>query len=331
MRGTASLLPGFIGSAAVADNTPAAIALAAGDLRITILPLGARLQSLHLEGIAQSLTLGSENATDYETALAYAGPIIGPVANRIGGASFRIGDQTYATDANEGGSTTLHGGAGNTHARLWSIADRADDSVSLRLDLSDGLGGFPGNRVICATWRISAPATLDLILTATSDADTPMNLAHHPFWCLDPTGGDSLRVLADTYLPTDAANLPTGEISPVNATPFDLRLSRALSDPDLPSLDTNYCLSMERTLRRRVATLTGANGVRMEIETTEPGLQVFTGFDQRAAGSNVPGRFVALEPQSWPDALNHANFPQIILRPGETYRQETRYVISRIR
>ena len=88
---------------------------------------------------------------------------------------------------------------------------------------------------------------------------------------------------------------------------------------------------MERTLRRRVATLTGANGVRMEIETTEPGLQVFTGFDQRAAGSNVPGRFVALEPQSWPDALNHANFPQIILRPGETYRQETRYVISRIR
>jgi aldose 1-epimerase len=304
-----------------------AITLTAGDLRATILPLGARLQSLRLVGVDHSLCLGANSPEGYGGQMIYAGPICGPVVNRIGGASFKIDGQTFETDVNEADGKTLHGGSGNCHARDWSVTAQTTDSVTLTLELPDGLGGFPGNRLLSATWHLCAPRTLDLTLTATTDAATPVNLAHHPYWCLDPVGGDHLSVAAAQYLPTTAQNLPTGAVADVADTLFDLRTPRALADPDLPYLDHNFCLSNAPVARRPVARLAGANGVTLDIETSAPGLQVFTGFDPRNAGSAAPGRFVALEPQHWPDAINHGDFPSILLRPGQTYRQDTRYAV----
>lgn len=313
-----------------------AVDLAAGGLRATVLALGASLQDLRLAGTDWPLILGSGEVAAYEGALRYAGAIVGPVANRIAGASIRIGGRDHRLDANEAGRTTLHGGATGTHAQIWRIAAHGPDRVTMVLRLADGLGGFPGNRTLVADYRILPPARLALGLYAVTDAPTPVNLASHGYWNLDgrdDVTGHRLRVAADRFTPIDAAKIPTGEIAPVAGTGFDFRDGRGLGG-DL-RVDHNFCLSVASSGRHPAAELRGASGVVMRIATTAPGLQVYdgahlsvtapTGLDGRGYGSFAG---VALEPQHWPDAPNHPGFPPILLAPGRLYRQETTFDFS---
>lgn len=292
-----------------------AIRIAGPHLSATILTLGATVQDLRLTGVPHPLVLGYPTLAPYLGAGLYVGALVGRVANRIGGARFTLDGREVRVDANEG-ANLLHGGTDGIHRQLWRVEDRAPDRVRLALDLTDGHMGFPGNLAIRAEISVAGDA-LEFDLTATADAATPVSLAHHGYFTLDDSGDirrHRLQTAADHYLPVDDALIPTGEIAPVDGTDFDFRQPREIG----AGHDHNLCLSRARGPLRHVATLTGQGGLRMEIETTEPGLQLYDGRHLGYAG-------VALETQMWPDAVNHPAFPDPILRSGEVYRAQTRY------
>lgn len=314
------------------------ITIADGALSAAILTLGVALQDVRLDGTAHSLTVGGPTLAPYEAEMQFCGTIVGPVANRIGGARAVIDGQTYRFDANLNGKHTLHGGSGATHNRVWTLADHGPVHATFHLHLKKGDGGFPGDRHLSARYRIANRA-LELTLSASTDAPTLMNLANHSYWRLDdaPTfAGQTLKIDAESYLPSTPDDvLPTGEIAPVTGSRFDFRRPRRLGAGNEGLIDTNFCLSQTRQPLRPVAWLTGRSGLTLEMATTEPGLQVFDGhiLDMPVCPGNdgPPHRAysgLALEPQFWPDATNNPNFPSIILRPGETWTQTTTWRFS---
>ncbi|MDE3026999.1 MAG: galactose mutarotase [Paracoccaceae bacterium] len=313
------------------------VCLRAGELTVVVLTWGAVLNDVRLAGAPHSLTLGTDVMAGYEARMVHFGSIVGPVANRIGGASAVIGGKRYDFEVNEAVGKTLHGGINGTQRRIWAIAEASRSSVTLTLDLADGDGGFPGNRQLTARFDLSAPAALTLTLEARSDAETIVNLANHSYWNLDGSmtyAGHRFRVAADSYTPCDAQNLPTGEAAPVAGT-FDLRNGRILNGTEV--YDTNFCLATTPRPLSFAAELTGKSGVRMVLETTEPGLQVYDGrgintapYPGHAGVPYAPHAGLALEAQRWPDATNHANFPSIVLSPGEQYQQVTRFTFDRV-
>lgn len=313
--------------------------LGAGDLSAAILTRGAVLNDLRLAGTAHSLTVGSPDLAAYEGRMASCGAIVGPVANRIAGAAAEIDGTQYRFARNLMDRHTLHGGDAALHLRNWQIVDHGADHVTLALDLPDGEGGFPGNRRIEARYTVAPPAVLRLTLTATTDAPTLMNVANHSYWRLDDaptTEGHVLRIDADRYTPVDDDLIPTGKAAPVDGTRFDFRAGRVWTAGKDGSVDHNFCLSDARTALRPVAWLEGRSGVRMEMSTTEPGLQIFDGFSldvpqftDNDGAPPVPYCGIAMEAQFWPDAPHHPGFPSILLRPGEQWRQVTQWRFER--
>ena len=276
-----------------------------------ILPYGARLHRISLDGGPNAMA-GSEDLKGYMGELAFSGPIVGPVANRIKGARAQISDQWHTFDANQDGRHSLHSGTAGVHAKLWDVESHGADRVTLTCHLEDGEGGFPGNRTLRAAYRTEG-ADLCLDLSATTDAPTLMNLAHHGVWNLDGAAewaGHRLQVPTARYLPTDGDTLPTGEIAAVPGTPYDHQEAVA---PD-PSLDHNFCFDPASDLRR-LALLTAPSGRFVEVLSDAPGLQVFAGKP----------RGIALEPQLWPDAPANPAFPSILLTPDAPFRQRNRF------
>lgn len=310
------------------------VTLRSGNTLARVLDYGAILQDFRLAEVAHPLTLGAQRVAAYAGPMRYAGAIVGPVANRIGGACATVAGRSHRLPANDG-SNTLHGGDDGLHAAVWRLREAGRDFVSLECWLADGAGGLPGNRTITVTYRV-APGVLDLEITARTDAPTLMNPAPHPYWNLDGTpdiAGHHLRIAAEHYLPTTAARLPTGERRPVDGTPFDLRAGRRLAPPE--GFDHNFCLSDAARPLRPVAWLTGLSGLRMAVETTAAGLQVFDGAGFSSAPfaglggiAYAPHAGLALEPQFWPDAPNHPAFPSIVLGAGQTFRQHSRFTFA---
>lgn len=306
-----------------------AVALRGPSLTARVLTLGATVQDLRLEGVAHPLVLGFDTPAPYFGPGLYTGALVGRFANRLGRGRFSIDGREHRADRNERGRTLLHGGVDGIHHWIWTIADLAGDRVTLGLDLPDGHMGFPGRLTIRAEISVAGDA-LVFDLLASTDAPTLCSLAHHGYFALDDSGdarGHLLQVAADHYLPVDADLLPTGEVAPVAGTRFDFRRPRDLRGGDY---DHNLCLGAARGPLRPVAALTGRTGLQMEIETTEPGLQLYDGrhFDGVAGLDGRPYRphaGVALETQGWPDAPNHPGFPDAVLRPGQDYRAVTRY------
>lgn len=312
------------------------IEIVSKSLKAHIIPYGAALAGLWHREAPYSLVLGSAEAAAYKSELAYFGAIVGPVANRVACAKISLGGSQWEMERNEG-ANCLHSGSGGTHDREWQVSKRSAASVTLKLDLQHGTSGLPGNRILTARYHVTDNNTLHLSLKAQSDADTVMNMAHHPYWNLDaqPTVRDhKLSVQAKHYLPVDAQRLPTGQVKPVVGTEYDFLSPRPV--PTHIALDNNFCLSDDRRRAPELAAiLTGSSGMTLRIETTEPGLQVYNGSgispcsyplnDDRTIG---PHAGIALEPQGWPDAPHHPHFPQIWLDAGGIYHQETRYRLS---
>ncbi|MCB2115241.1 MAG: galactose mutarotase [Rhodobacteraceae bacterium] len=312
------------------------IAISGGGLTARLLPLGATLRDLRLDGHAPPLVIGADDPRDYQGALIYAGAVVGPVANRIAGARAALDGRVHRFEANEGGVTTLHSGHAGLHARHWAVTARGGDVVTFAITLPDGEGGFPGHREVRATYRLLPHRALQVELTATSDAPTWINLAQHSYWNLD--GGATiaahrLRIAADRYLPVDAAGIPLAPEA-VAGTRYDFR--RAIALGDAPPLDHNFCLSGAPRDLTEVAELIAPSGLCLHVATTEPGLQVYDGRHFAVpAGAGLGGRGygahagLAIEAQGWPDAPNRPDFPPVTLRPGETYRQITRFRLER--
>jgi aldose 1-epimerase len=260
----------------------------------------------------------------------YHGPVIAPVANRIGGAEAMIGGRTVQLEANQAGHC-LHSGSTGAHAQVWDVVNVTDDSATLGLSLPDGLGGFPGNRRVEARFSLTGRATLRLELVATTDTETLWNATSHGYWTLDGAetwAGHSLQIAADHWLPTDADARPTGEIAPVAGSPMDFRTLRR-PEPGNPPLDHCFCLSNGPEPLRDVLILQGASGLRMTVATTEPGVQIYDGRDGKCPGRG-PYAALAIETQGWSDAPSYPAFPPITLRPDAPARQITEWRFDRV-
>lgn len=300
------------------------ITLTSGDLTVSILTWGAIVQDVRLAGVDYGLTLGSDDLADYEGTLRHHGALIGPIANRISNARIKLDGMMYELERNQDGEIHLHSGAQATHLRNWTLADASDSHATLICKLRDGDCGLPGNRQIAVTYRVSAPATLSMEITGTTDTTTVMNFANHSYWNLDGTpswDNHTLTVHADRFLPSTTQCYPTGEIVDVTDTPMDFRKPRQITQKT-DSFDNNFCLSDHRVPLRDALTLTGTSGVTLTMATTEPGIQVYDNKNgSRAGRSTFEG--LALEAQFWPDATNNLAFPSITVTPDQTYTQIT--------
>jgi len=314
--------------------------LAGGGLTASILTWGAVVQDLRIDGHAAPLVLGYERLEDYVGDRRYFGAVVGRNANRLRGCAFTIDGEAFAVEPARPQAHGLHGGSLGYAHRNWSVEAQGPDFAVLSLVDPDGTMGFPGTVEVRCTYRLAAPGTLSMVLEAATDRATLCNLAQHSYFNLDDGGETSaldhlLRIEADSYLPADAALIPTGEVRGVAGTDFDFRALRPIRREDGEGqvrYDANFCLSPRRGPLKRAALARGPrSGVEMEVWTTEPGVQFYCGHyiepDVRGLGARLYDRFAGfcLEAQTWPDSPNHPAFPQAILRPGETYRQQTDY------
>lgn len=308
------------------------LAIACGPARARLCSLGASLTGFWLEGMDHSLALGSGDPAAYAEQMRHFGAIVGPVANRIAGGMAPLEGRVIELPKNEG-ENSLHGGPGGLSRSAWDVAERAADSVTFAIHRTDGEGGLPGPVDFTATYVIEPDGALRIDLSAQSALTTLCNPAFHGYWSLNGAGlaGHRLTVHAEGCLPVDDEKIPTGDIAPVEGTAFDLSNPAPL--PLSRALDTNFCLKGQGL--REVARLE-TDALVLSLETDAPGLQVYDGanidtgpaegHDGTPYGAHAG---IALEPQHWPDAPNHPDFPGITLHPGETFRQTSRFRITR--
>ncbi len=296
----------------------------------SILDWGATLRDLVVpmaEGKPRRVVLGYQGLEDYRANPAYLGAIVGRHANRIGGGRVDLDGRPYRLPLNEGGRTHLHGGTVGFSHQPWRIAAQAEASVTLTLTSPDGDQGYPGTITATCTYTLAAPATLRVELSATTDAPTPVNLAHHSYFTLQE-GADArahhLQLGAALYTPVDADQIPTGQIVAVGGTPFDFRAGRTID----AALDHNFVLGGGGP----AAVVTAPDGrLRLTVTTDAPGLQVYDGRGLQPSGPGIGGQAhfphagLALEPQHFPDSPNQPGFPSVILRPGETWHQRSEF------
>ena len=318
------------------------VTLAAGELTVSVLTLGAIIRDIRLAGLGHPLVLGFENAPDYLQS-PYFGALVGRYGNRIAGGRFAIDGVKYQVTPNEKGKTHLHGGKVGFSHRVWSLVEDTPDSVTLALTSPDGEEGFPGEVRATVTYAIVAPATIRMQATATTTAPTVVNLVQHSYFNLDDSADildHRLQIFASAYTPTDADLVPTGEILSVAGSNFDFRAVRPvrrMRGSERIVYDKNFVVDRARapSPRQHAKLASAKNGVTLTVESTEPGLQFYDGSYIDLAIPGLGGRRyghnagVCLEPQVFPDAPNHPNFPSAVLRPGETYRQVSTFSFDR--
>ena len=306
-------------------------------LAVEIVAYGAAIRSIRLSGVEHSLIVGVADLNHYASGNRdYFGATVGRFANRIGNGHLTIDGQNHQLARNDP-PHHLHGGPTGFSTRKWTIEAIEADRVRFAYHSLDGEEHYPGALDAVAEFSVAADA-LTISYGATTSRETIVNLTSHLYFNLDG-GGDvrdhRLQVDAENYLPTEAANLPTGEIAAVAGTDFDFRTARSLAKAPA-GLDHNYCLTPQKTgTLRHAATLIGAkSGVRLDLATTEPGLQVYGGHKLDGSftdlqGATIASRWaVALEPQLWPDAPNRPIFPSARLHQGFAYRHVSTYRFS---
>lgn len=316
------------------------ITLKKGPLEASVLTYGAIIRDLKVDG--QSVTLGFEDLQSYLDHSPYFGAVAGRCANRIAGGNLTVDGVRYQLDLNDNGRHHLHGGSQGFSARNWQLEQHDKASVLLKLVSEDGDMGYPGQVEALLRYTLTGAGALRVKLTATTSATTPVNLTQHAYFNLDGSADildHTLEIAADRYLPVDEALIPTGEIRKVAWTPYDFQEGRKLRrKPGEQGVlyDHNFCLADApgQELAFAAALEDGAGSRRMEVWTTEPGLQL---FDAEGMDVPVPGlagkRYGAhaglcLEAQRWPDGVNQKEFMDVLLRPGETYSHVTEFRFS---
>jgi aldose 1-epimerase len=331
-------------------------------------PNGVELRAISYGGIILSLmvpdrngemadvVLGYDNLEGYLEETPYFGAIIGRYGNRIGGASFTLDGTTYPLAANDG-PNHLHGGNVGFDKVLWDVEPfEGPDGVGLVFSRTspDGEEGYPGALSVEVTYTLTDANELVFDYYATTDAPTPVNLTQHSYFNLGGPGsgdilGHVLMLNASRYTPVDAGLIPTGELAPVQGTPFDFTTTQTIGDridaDDVQiqrggGYDHNFVLdrgdAAEGGLVEAAMVLHPSSGRIMSVRTTEPGIQFYSGnfLDGTLIGKDgvaYQKRYgFCLETQHFPDSPNKASFPSTILRPGEEYRSRTVYGFSTI-
>mmetsp|Transcript_23343 Transcript_23343/g.59744 ORF Transcript_23343/g.59744 Transcript_23343/m.59744 type:complete len:386 (-) Transcript_23343:414-1571(-) len=332
-------------------------------MEVTISAVGAAITKCLVpdaNGNKKDIVLGYSHPEDYVTKepVTYFGVVVGRVANRIANAKFSLDGESYALLANNG-PNALHGGALGLHKRTWE-ARRTDgtdyQAVTLTYDSPNGEEGYPGDLHVVVTYRLAKDKNeLTCSIRAINDVPTPVNIAQHSYFNL--AGHDSGRDVldhvvhipsGDHYTPVNANLIPTGEVLPVKATPFDFTLPRAIGEriAQVPGgYDHNYVLfnmggqakfivkkGVASDKPKLAATVRDPKSGRcMDILTTAPGMQFYTGnfLDTSVRGKGGVTYFkhagFCMETQGFPDSINQPNFPSIVMQPEDTYRHDVVY------
>ena len=317
-------------------------------LTVEIINYGATIISIKTAdaaGDVAEITLGFDSCAEWLENIPYFGAICGRYCNRIDSAKFILNGRDYKLTANDG-KHNLHGGTNSFSKRVWTVEDFGQDFVELSIISPDGDQGFPGTVRLTVRYSLTANDELIVNYTATTDKPTIVGFTAHPYFNLRDGGATSildheLQIAADYYVPVNAELIPVGQLAPVDQTPFDFRAAKPIgAEFDTPSSQMlqagggyDHCWAVQGTpheLRHALTLRDHCSGRKLEVLTTEPGIQVYTGsFLNGTIGRNGQQyrNFggVAIEAEPYPDSPNQPEFPSVQLKPGEQYRQTTIY------
>ncbi|MFN7118026.1 MAG: aldose epimerase family protein [Saprospiraceae bacterium] len=316
---------------------------------VGIINYGATVVSLHTpdkQGNMGDVILGFDTLSGYlQRGNPYFGAIVGRYANRIAKAQFTLNGQTYQLSPNNNGNT-LHGGRKGFDKVVWNAQEGTTDTsafLTLTYLSQDQEEGYPGNLSVEVIYSITNDNALKIDYKATSDKTTPVNLSNHAYFNLSagqhPTISDhELMLNADRYTPVTAQLIPTGKIESVKNGPMDFTSPKKVGQ-DIANVqggyDHNFILNKSGNELTLAATLYDPGSGRfMEMFTTEPAVQFYSGNFlngslQNKGGASIPKHGgLCLEAQHYPDSPNQPSFPNVFLKPGETYTQSTIYRFS---
>ena len=324
-------------------------------MSVKILSYGGTVVELYApdrEGNIADLVGGYDSLDFYVGGDGYQGALIGRVGNRIAKGVFELEGVKY-TLATNNGENHLHGGAVGFDSRVWSVTEVDSDEPELELSYlsPDGEEGYPGNLSVVVTYKLTTDNALSIHYRATTDKKTVVNLTNHTYFNLAGyTHGTvldhELYLDADSFLPTDEGLIPTGELRSVEGTPFDFRTPKTLgkdfrADDICLKLAGGYdhCLNFTGgetgRVERRAELYHPESGRVMEVYTDQPCVQLYTGnflnnekYPFKGGFAQRPQSFVCLETQHMPDSINHENFTDCTLSPGEVYDYTTVYKFS---
>jgi aldose 1-epimerase len=302
------------------------------------------------KGKFADVVLGHETMEGYIPNPPYIGAIVGRYANRVANGKFTLEGKTYNLPRNDG-PNTLHGGVNRTFDKVvWDAeALKGKQGVAFTYLSKDGEEGFPGNLKIKVTYTLNNDNELLMDYEATTDKATPINVSQHSYFNLAGEGtGDILNhevmINADRFTPVDKNLIPTGELRPVKGTPLDFTSSTKIGariDDKYEQLELGHGYDHNFVINRKGAGLTLAaqvseptSGRILEVSTTQPGIQFYTGnfLDGTVTGKHghvYKRRYgFCLETQHYPDSPNHPDFPSTILKPGETFHEQTVFKFS---
>ena len=322
--------------------------LSDGIITVEILTYGGVIRSIvvPVADSCRDIALGFDDVAGYESQNAYIGALIGRVGNRIGNARFSLNGKEYALDANDG-HNSLHGGFQGFDKKIWAASEESEALV-LSIHSFDGECGFPGNLSVKVRYSV-VNAALSISYLAKCDMDTPISLTNHCYFNLSGHNSGSvenhmIRVVADSITKVDESLIPTGEVTDISNTPFDLRelttIKHGLSSnhPQIlfgNGFDHNYVLSRSPEMELSTAAILQCDDLRMICCTTQPGIQFYSGNHLSCSNGKENAAYgkhagLCLETQGWPDAVNHVGFPDSVLRKGESYSHLTTYSFEAI-
>lgn len=325
-----------------------ALTLNNGRLSCEVITFGAALRTLLVpdrDGRAVDVVLGYETLEEYQNQDAYLGAVVGRYANRIAGGKFVLNGQEYDLAVNNG-PNHLHGGIAGFSHKVWQVEKLTCDRVVLTMESPDGEEGYPGHLCVKVTYTLEENG-LSIRYQAKSDRDTVCNLTNHTYFNLGGQGSGTvleqeIALCARYYTPTNGDSIPLGTVEPVEGTPMDLRVLTPIGayiDQNFVQLiqgrgyDHNYVVDGEPgQLRPAARARCAATGIGMAVETTLPGVQFYTAnfLEEGRAGKQGavygPRHGFCLETQFYPDSPNQPGFPTCVLKAGNAFAQETRFV-----
>lgn len=317
-------------------------------MRVTATDFGATVVSVFFKdkyGQVKDVVLGYDDVADYQRESCYFGATVGRYANRIANAKIEIEGVEYQLEANDN-ENNLHSGSKGTSEFLWEVKEVSDNAITFEYVSKDLEQGFPGTATIDVTYEVTEDNELKIIYHAVSDKTTTFNMTNHSYFNLNGHAagkvyGHTLQINASHYTPViDAKAIPTGEIAPVDDTPFDFREAKPIGrdiEMDNDQLkygngyDHNFALDKENAGVERVATAYAAeSGIKMDVLTDCIGIQLYTGNfiggQKGKGGAEYVGRGAfCLETQFYPNSINEANFTTPVTKAGEAYDTTTIY------
>ena len=318
-------------------------------MSVEVINLGGIITSVKVPNKHNGFTdvvLGYENPEDYFENPFYFGAVIGRYGNRIANAKFSINDEVFRLEANNG-PHNLHGGSNSFHTKIWDIDVVNDNTLQLNYLSKDGEEGFPGNLLATVFYTLDNDNALHINYEATTDKETVVNMTQHTYFNLSGDFANSildhdLMLNSDHYLTTNETMIPTGELKSVEHTAFDFRNFKTLGeDINADEKDLIQGCGYDHTfvvkgdgLRLVAIAKHQKSGRVLEILSTEPGVQLYTGNHINSSKNNQQGiacekrTGFCLETQHFPDSPNRKDFPTTILKPGEKYKYHTIFKFS---